>query len=267
MHRRQNSEELEDWEQPSIICSPCVAHKCVCVGGGWWSYEENIWICFSWGAVVAATARLRVCQSSTVPFFMLLSAFCCFLKRCWFWHVWHWNRTRALSRPECNTVLLQVESALPCIASHKLQGRKNWQFSPKHLVSVHIFRTAHGCCSAVIFCPWFLSLKRVWKLCGGRCWEDWSGTGMFVVLGKKWEVFSSLQITQVEKHRITMYQSFQWVTTRQVQYKCSHIHRVDKSWKHPSVAECYHRDIYSSHDSDVIRDLTNTATKCPCFEQ
>lgn len=29
---------------------------CLC-WGGWWSCEENIWICFSWCAVVAATAQ------------------------------------------------------------------------------------------------------------------------------------------------------------------------------------------------------------------
>lgn len=58
MNKCGHEEKWELWDQASMICSPCVAHKCVSAWeGGWWSYKENIWICFSWCAVVAATAQ------------------------------------------------------------------------------------------------------------------------------------------------------------------------------------------------------------------
>lgn len=48
----------------AALCSPCVAtcgRVCVCVGGGWLSYEENIWIYFHWCAVAEAAFGLLVC--------------------------------------------------------------------------------------------------------------------------------------------------------------------------------------------------------------
>lgn len=97
--------EKWDEERASVMCSSCVT-TCVsvCVGGGWWSYEENIWICFYWCAAAGAAVCL-VCSTLVCWGFALLSLYHISSNLRLFWQSYATETIRVVGSGDCHQAI------------------------------------------------------------------------------------------------------------------------------------------------------------------